>query len=112
MYQQGSEVAGTRSESERAVTPSKMAKSKIQNTCTSSYHKNIMNKILNQSDERRRRRCGDMIGRTDGWKDRMMDAHMHGIGGGSFLLSLSAYIEICLDGSRFYLDFGKEMLVS
>ena len=40
-------VAGARSESARAITPSKMAKTKIRNTYTSSYHKKTFHKISN-----------------------------------------------------------------
>ena len=65
-------VAGTRYESTRAITSSKMAeKYKSETTCTSSYDKKAIYKISNQSDERRKRSCRDKIGwterPTEGW---------------------------------------------
>ena len=59
-------VAGTRYESARAITSSKMAeKYKSETTCTSSYDKMAIYKISNQSDERRKRSCWDKIGWTE-----------------------------------------------
>ena len=67
-------VTGTKSESARAITPSKMAETKIKKkiTCTSSYRKKTVCKISNQSDERCGRSCGDKVseGRADGKRDR------------------------------------------
>ena len=59
-------VAGTRYESVRAITSSKTAKTKLRTTCTSSYDKKAIYKISNQSDERRKRSCGDKIGQMEG----------------------------------------------
>ena len=58
-------VAGTRYESARAITLSKMAKQKSETTCISSYDKKAIDKISNQSDERHKRSCGD----NNGWKE-------------------------------------------
>ena len=75
-------VVGTRYESARAITSSKMAKQKSETTCTFSYDKKVIYKISNQSDERRKRSCGDKIGRTEGRTDRRTDrrtdGHTHG----------------------------------
>ena len=66
-------VVGTRYESARAITSSKWPKQKSETTCTSSYDKKAIYKISNQSDERRKRSCGDKIGRTEGRMDGMTD---------------------------------------
>ena len=44
-------VGGTRYESPRAITSSKIAETKSETTCTSSYDKKAFYKISNQSDE-------------------------------------------------------------
>ena len=58
-------VAGTRYASARAITSSKWPKQISETICTSSCDKKAIYKISNQSDERRKRSCGDDIGRTE-----------------------------------------------
>ena len=64
-------VAGTRYESARAITSSKLAEPKSETICTSSHDKKAIYKISNQSDKRRKRSCRDRIGWTEGRMDRM-----------------------------------------
>ena len=61
-------VAGTRYESARDMTLSKMAETKSETTCTASYDKKAIYEISNQSDERCKS-CGDKIGRMGGWME-------------------------------------------
>ena len=62
-------VAGTRFESAGPYLRQKWPKQKSETTCTSSYDENAIYKISNQPDERRKRNCGDKIGRTGEWTE-------------------------------------------